>query len=1188
MSNTINSIHYCVTIDLINNGQDNAVIGMESGVIRYVSDGLDMASGYMFEDTTPVTNTFYSDVVSKNGFGTMSSKIDIATGGDYGFLQEFKLTLANITSTGDAYHKELDAEDTYVIGGEVSVYVIIDNILYQRWSGSVESVTFNASTFNWHCKDSHNATNNTIVDKPYGMIKQSVIVDTDSADILNPLYSSEIFRVKPDFSLSSMFEVGPGESKIAPPMSDSTTGDATAYGLVEIEPHETPGAGNDYDYNCSTIQTESDYFQIHIANNPSIDMDKIVHVSVDIGGEVSGISYPVKSWDTYIDMYGNNLIRILVKGKIPIAELLNEYGGYEDLPVGYFQDTLEKFEGTLLRLYDVGTKILDGFNVDNIDELSDRAGNIIDKSVITQIGNDYYLPYNVITYKQEVISNDSILQTYSNEESFSHLNVSSFTDSYQGIINPTIANNITHLLFDSSNISLNLNNYDKVFLGTSAYKKEQYREYSGSVGGYSTQFVFDNLLENEDVSTWCTGYLKNQNETATVVDCVEQDLKRSLANGINVTIGNLVFDSYKYGLIIQEGDDDINMFIPYGQILSPTWDGVTSNLRVTQIGGTNLPQGVDYNADIPKIIANDMLPLCYPLGTLLSSAISVMNQREFEFFSADLEATDSDVTTSPDIKELLVNDKFFVNISSEYFQSTVVWMHRDLGSPVEIQTTINSNELLDVPAYINFSFIGQNNNSSSDIFAKYNDDDVTTGTNTLDKVLSDLTDTTVTDLRPTYFVGKYIDEQVNKFNIITQLCKQSFIGGWTNRTGEVAFKRLLEFDNDNAHNHSYVNILDNSIKDFRHTPTSKVFNEFEVKYCYQDDVPQKTLEIHNVDQDEFPPNASIPGSDISNNSTFIFSDASTCTSGTIKISLQNYANGGYDFIVGDTISITMASRYNVDPTINGDFVGEITTVSDDGFYMILALNPIAGTTITTTHTGSFPVSVVISAGVITYVSFVSANVISTWQTWVVGISDYNTAKSFWLKAQEGYLRTGVIRVAPSNRTDLTWATERDWFNDTNVYDSAEEYGYDYFSKLVDWTIFQKFIVSYSLPITSDNVQLELLDDVIFSDPIITPEDYNDGYAKGWITKYELDPKSDKINVSILFEPNNLNPGVGAFGGGGRSRGVFTDDRTGTFPFTMDSSAFEGCALINEQLGNVDIVDEIDGNTDLIEEQKCPN
>jgi hypothetical protein len=459
-----------------------------------------------------------------------------------------------------------------------------------------------------------------------------------------------------------------------------------------------------------------------------------------------------------------------------------------------------------------------------------------------------------------------------------------------------------------------------------------------------------------------------------------------------------VYDDAFYGLVFDSSESPILQASPLGLHAKVIIDNPNEKQvsLFKYAGSSNLPVALySFSEDTPHILTNNGWPISrVALLKTKQSGVpgSTRFNREFNYFSTMGLTVDE---TAPDIKKI-ISSQIAVNIDSRNsLSSQYLYQPDPLSEDTEVGT-IASNQRQAIPAYIDFSLVGQKSNSAVDLLATYDDSDELAGTNTVGKMLSELTgNLEVKNIRDKYFTGKYVGDQVNKFGVVTTLCQQSFLGGFTNRTGGTTFKKIGE-NSFPILQHNNDNINTGSIKNFKHSPISKVYNEFEVKYCYNDGTPEKTLEVHNVDEDIFP-----------------------------------------------------------------------TSDLD-------------------------------------------------WQTWVVGIDNYNDAKALWNKARTAFLISGVIQKAPTNRTDLKWAVERNWFYDKNIYDQTEEYGFDYFNKLLDWTTYQKFQVNYSLPIIVSTITNEILDDVEFNDKIITPGATE--FGAGWITKYEVDPSKDLINVQLTFEP----------------------------------------------------------------------
>lgn len=1241
--NVINKIHYAVEISLINNGQDNSNIGMSGGAIRYVSDGLDMSSGFIYEDESPVVETFFSDIVKKDGFSKMGSKIDIATGGDYAYLQSFSLTLPNKTLGGQAYHVELDDEETYVIGGVVKVYVVIDGILYSRWHGRVAGVSFNDRNFTWNCEDSHSADNNTINNKAFGLIKNlPLVISVD--DNVTPDKTVTINRVRLDKHDDRYDRVPPSDNSEAKipyhtPMAEENQGveasKGVEYSYTKIKPVNDGGkfdgrADGEYRYDYYTAQSNSNFFQIWLDYDELINMEDMVYIGISLdGGEA--VKYLIKKYDIADDIYGGDpenpnydprVYRLLIKDFPPINQLDDQFGSFESLLSGTVHyNALSTFNGATAQLYSTGVKVADGIVIDNIEKIVDVDGNEISTDVITKIGNNYYLPFNIITYSVNPINNRDIAIKYQETnvivdpesgELLANLNAGSY-DEYRGLIQPTAQKPCSSLAIDTSKISLDTSKYDSVFLGVNVLKVQKSAKYRGNVEGYLDfgydgrfQFIFgwpaqteglphEHYPEDEgrykELVHWtdASGGFEEVQDSGGEPPVIgsSRNASKSWANQMNFDIVP-VFKTEKYGLVYNSGGAFVEMGVPLaqhiGEVVLQNSGGfeAESHIEVTQISSTNLPENSrSQSGYYDTTLAVNGLGLAYFAETKFKG---YNNQRdtaqvqELDIFES-IDKTDKD--SAPDITELLNSNKeLIVNVFGEQKRGIDIETFDRRGEVIGGTINFDARDLLAVPAFVDFSLVGKNENTADELYGIYKDDDELTGTDTIGKVLSFLTGDNSLDIiniRESYFVGRYITDQVNKYSIITELCKTSFIGGYTNRFGKTVFKRLLEFDNDNSVLDNNDIIIKKSIKPFKHTPISKVYNEFEVKYCYVDGKPEKTLEIHNVDKDEFPDQTDFLRVLDNYQLRCSFSRNSEGDAWGLDPFQVTYSVGEFpdDINDGDVISTNLDIDYNefgIIFTLLGEFKGYVSDVDIDSRTITFD---------SSIEQGDFSVG---SSGTSTSQVFFEHPSLyknngadAEWSKWVVGVNDYLSAKEFWLKAREGYLRTGVIQKAPANRTDLKWAVETDWLNNTSIGDPLSEYGYDFFNKLVDWSIFQKLRVSYSLPITPDTIIRELLGDVRFNDPIITPSGTRTDFIKGWYEKYEVDPKKDIINVAVIFEPNDINPAV-------QSPVI---ERNGSFPFTMDNFNFTGCVDIIENENNLDTIAEDENNTDTITEVKCP-
>jgi hypothetical protein len=110
--------------------------------------------------------------------------------------------------------------------------------------------------------------------------------------------------------------------------------------------------------------------------------------------------------------------------------------------------------------------------------------------------------------------------------------------------------------------------------------------------------------------------------------------------------------------------------------------------------------------------------------------------------------------------------------------------------------------------------------------------------------------------RNTWNVGKIITEQKTTFQYMQELCRQSFVAGWTGRDGTInldAFREQPEQD-DALVLHDDNLIIAGSIREFKRTEISRVYNEFTIKYDYNSATEKYDgcYSVINVDEPVFP------------------------------------------------------------------------------------------------------------------------------------------------------------------------------------------------------------------------------------------------------------------------------------------------------------------------------------------------
>jgi len=114
----------------------------------------------------------------------------------------------------------------------------------------------------------------------------------------------------------------------------------------------------------------------------------------------------------------------------------------------------------------------------------------------------------------------------------------------------------------------------------------------------------------------------------------------------------------------------------------------------------------------------------------------------------------------------------------------------------------------------------------------------------------------LTEQRQSWNVGRQITTRKNSFDYIRELCKQTFIAGWVDGAGTLNFSAFRDglAEDDTLVLHDSSIIIDGSIKNFKRTPISKVYNQINVQYDWNP-ITQKfnfNYAINKVDEPSFP------------------------------------------------------------------------------------------------------------------------------------------------------------------------------------------------------------------------------------------------------------------------------------------------------------------------------------------------
>lgn len=347
--------------------------------------------------------------------------------------------------------------------------------------------------------------------------------------------------------------------------------------------------------------------------------------------------------------------------------------------------------------------------------------------------------------------------------------------------------------------------------------------------------------------------------------------------------------------------------------------------------------------------------------------------------------------------------------------------------------------------------------------------------------------------REDWRLGRHISQSARSSKYLKELCDQSFLGMYPDRLGKRAINAFLNQTTPIQHFHDNQTILQGSIKKTDTTTSENLFNEFEINYDYNHATKKynKQIFIKNADKTSFPVEHKSTGLDsIRNyNSLTVRETGSTFEVDVVVPIAELWA------------SLAVGKFFSVIGTTGASFLfGECVRQSETATTRTIIIAVDSGLTDGTS----------VTSGVITE----HGTSISEWRTFVGGIISYSTAQTLWNRCRSSYLKTLTLNPFKKN---LDFYIDEQKFDE--VSDSDSHSAFKYVEILIKWIAEQKQVFNYSVPITSQSLELDLLDLVEFKDVIYT----NNEVQRGYLTKIKDDLKGRKRDLEITMEPLGFNP-----------------------------------------------------------------
>jgi len=147
------TIHYAVEIITDATDITDVNYGCVNGIFRFITDrpGYD-GEGPVFpvyEDDSDNTNVWYEGWLIKDGLGNPSRQVNITMSGEYGTLSGFSFALHNTTKFWNFCKDNF----IYLTNRAVKLYVVLGDKFYQSWTGVIAEYPYNDSQQTFSCED---------------------------------------------------------------------------------------------------------------------------------------------------------------------------------------------------------------------------------------------------------------------------------------------------------------------------------------------------------------------------------------------------------------------------------------------------------------------------------------------------------------------------------------------------------------------------------------------------------------------------------------------------------------------------------------------------------------------------------------------------------------------------------------------------------------------------------------------------------------------------------------------------------------------------------------------------------------------------------------------------------------------------------------------------------------------------
>lgn len=1000
MAKTTYTLEYAVEID---SGTTKSIpaLGMTNGLIKFIT-GNGSTTGLKYEDNSTASN-FKKGFLVKNAFRGISKSIDLEQAGSFASSNTMSFTINNVNT----YDYQLDQNEVFLTNASVKIYIVLDGILYQRWTGTVNNMSWDTTQFVFSCKD-YDAT-----------LFKALPTDPTKPVVLGNVSYAKLVKEDMPSTSSSLTEI---TSVVGARYFESTDNNNKTVVTLEVIVSEdfyntyqdTDALKNLYvrPRQFGVIQTRTDSYGDAVRVTGSSDNGSVI--MFDDGGSKFYFSLLLYLESPFTDIISEDMVEVYdFSTQVTENSSIMMYNG---------DVSKEKYEFDIIRFatkYYVSNTVVGDIEVDSD---GTPITYIYDEKTDTYIKSnaviEYVTPLTGTPYFNLKANSDSIsVNTFSVIRPDSYVTATQPTcDStgYEGSVafynwnqTPLVAKRITDwdagayttiganealtdpsydtfVQFDCAKwidaTNASLTHYDM-----GAYFKVQmptdfvFEDYDGISLGMAFTCVHQGVNDENytspelNVSTYDTvdnryrlvkGGVTTQISKPVLINPPINDMYFSIANkNTNYDINNYT-QAFRDGYLssFPMGGDPLNPYYPYT---------IFPKCKVA----LTLEEAVDKNTDNfdGKVVFGQYYK---------RNSDSEYIEAEQNFIE-QMAITNNPIVTENGIKYIYL----WMNVQPSDLQGS--------GGSGGVNTRWNFTWFL-----YDLHFITKKTVSSQDIYVKTTGEQVDGADvdnvyatmkymfETFNGVPANKIDySNLPTDRVQWDTSRYIGEQQSSQELIIDLARQSFVGIFVDRMGKFKLNAWRDNKALPSYIHNEETISNGSIKYASQSSQNYVYNDMTLSYS------------------------------------------------------QNYAKNAY----ADTLFI---------------------------------------------HSTSSP----------------------AFDTSFTNIPDATTAEVLWNVCNDSFYKTKVLKPLTSELGECNWYRDLREF-DSNATGTMNQSIMRYLNNLVYWNTQQKNVISYSIPLTPDNIKIELLDKVEFSDPFIT---YNIPIY-GTVTSYEIDTVENNINIEIITE-----------------------------------------------------------------------